>query len=204
MIAAVGIVGVIAGLIAALLGLGSLGLLGLGGFLLGSLGLGGLLPDRRLSGKGLLQGCHRMVLGQLIEHDVQFFLGEHLGIGLGLFRKLGDDLRHFLGATPKSDATSRKRYFTKLIYSHLQNHFFVCPPLFADVPAWAFLPADAFSAGVGLLGQCFQGLRPVSGQGLHHGQGHIGVRNGSDGQLLPSDGLSHFRFRCGNAGCRSA
>ena len=97
MVAAVGIVGVIAGLIAALLGLGSLRLLGLGGFLLGSLGLGGLLPDRRLGGKCLLQGRHRMVLGQLIEHDVQFFLGEHLGIGLGLSRKLGDDLRHFLG-----------------------------------------------------------------------------------------------------------
>ena len=101
MIAAVGIVGVIAGLIAALLGLGIFRLLGLGGFLLGSLGLGGfglgrLRLGRGLHGKHLLQRRDLVGLGHAIEHQIQFLIGEYLGIGLGLLQILGDDVRDHL------------------------------------------------------------------------------------------------------------
>ena len=38
-----------------------------------------------------------MVCGDPIEHQVQLLLGEDLGVGLGLFAILGEDLHDFLG-----------------------------------------------------------------------------------------------------------
>ena len=73
-----------------LLGFG-LGRLGLGGFGLGRLGLGG-----GLHGKHLLQGRDLVGLGHVVEHQIQFLIGEYLGIGLGLLKILGDDVRDHL------------------------------------------------------------------------------------------------------------
>ena len=38
-----------------------------------------------------------MGLGHIVKHAVELLVGEHLGIGLGLFGKLGHDLRDLLG-----------------------------------------------------------------------------------------------------------
>ena len=73
-----------------LLGFG-LGRLGLGGFGLGRLGLGGGLHS-----KHLLQGRDLVGLGHVVEHQIQFLIGEYLGIGLGLLKILGDDVRDHL------------------------------------------------------------------------------------------------------------
>ena len=68
-----------------------LGLRGLLGFLLGSLGLGGfglgrLRLGRGLHGKHLFQRCDLVGLGHAVKHQIQFLIGEHLRIGLGLLK----------------------------------------------------------------------------------------------------------------------
>ena len=78
-----------------------LGLRGLLGFLLGSLGLGGfglgrLRLRRGLHGKHLLQRRDLVGLGHAVKHQIQFLIGEHLRIGLGLLKILGDDVRDHL------------------------------------------------------------------------------------------------------------
>ena len=42
-----------------------------------------------------------MALGHIVEHHIQLFIGEHLGVGLGLFKKLAHNLRNFLGGNAK-------------------------------------------------------------------------------------------------------
>ena len=78
-----------------------LGLRGLLGLLLGSLGLGGfglgrLRLGRGLHGKHLLQRRDLVGLGHAVKHQIQFLIGEHLRIGLGLLKILGDDVRDHL------------------------------------------------------------------------------------------------------------
>ena len=74
---------------------------GLLGFLLGSLGLGGIGLGRLrlgdgLHGKHLLQRRDLVGLGHAVKHQIQFLIGEHLRIGLGLLKILGDDVRDHL------------------------------------------------------------------------------------------------------------
>ena len=42
-----------------------------------------------------------MGLRDAVENHVQLFVGENLGIGLGLFKKPGEDLRNLLGGNPQ-------------------------------------------------------------------------------------------------------
>ena len=49
------------------------------------------------NGKDLLQRSDLVGLGDHIKDHIQLLLGQDLGVGLGLFKKLGDDLRNFLG-----------------------------------------------------------------------------------------------------------
>ena len=78
-----------------------LGLIGLGRLRLLSLRGGGFLDRLRLGlglhGKHLLQRGDLVMLGHIVEHQIQLLRGQHLGVGLGLFIILGDDLRYFLG-----------------------------------------------------------------------------------------------------------
>ena len=80
-------------------GLGSLGLLRrLGALLLcrsgGGFCLGCLLGG---NGKHLLQRSDLIMLGHIVKYHIQLRFRQHLGIGLGLFAVLGDDLPDLLG-----------------------------------------------------------------------------------------------------------
>ena len=87
-----------------LVSLGRFGLLllGLGGFLL-FLGLGRffLFLSLGLHSEYLRKVADLIFLGDHVKDHVQLLVGEDLGIGLGLFKESGHDVRDLLGSDAK-------------------------------------------------------------------------------------------------------
>ena len=99
-----------------LLGLGRLRRLLLGLLLLGLGSLRRLLLLGGSLGLGLehlLQRGNLVVAGHVVKHHIQLLLRQHLGVGLGLFIILGDDLRNFLGGNGKI-----RRHLLQTILKH--------------------------------------------------------------------------------------
>ena len=112
--------GVALGLVGALLLIAGLRLaLGLGSRGARGSGLGGL--GLLLGREHLLQGIDWMLLGHVVEYRVQLLIGEHLGIGLGLFIIPGDDVRNLLGGRAKI----RRDFLQTILY---KTHRFNAPP----------------------------------------------------------------------------
>ena len=67
----------------------------------------------------LLQRINLVGLRDVVEYHVQLFVGENLGIGLGLLKEPGDDFRHLLGGDPQvgRDLLQAILHHTHILYA---------------------------------------------------------------------------------------
>ena len=84
--------------------------------LLGSRLLGGLCV---LHGKHLLQRINLVLLGHIVQQDIQLLIAENLGIGLGFFKEFSQHFRNFLGAQTQVGSDFLQ---TNLHNTHILTH----------------------------------------------------------------------------------